>query len=148
MKTSFSIDLSHTSTGGLFGIFIIKMKETKMTQEILMELIDMIQSEFHFILSHPHQEGELEEDMFCQTAYQNILCAKDRIANFFGEDADVMLDRNVAFYRDTCMDMIFRSSLQLTLGAPDLDLERWDYTIISENTMGRVVNILSKAEVM
>ena len=151
MNTSFSIELSHIYTGGLFGLFVVKMKETKMTRETLNEMINMLQHDFHFILSHLYQEGELEEEVFCQTAYQHIIRAKDRIANFFGEDAEIILDRNVEFYRDVCMDMIFRVSLELTLGAPsplDENLEHWDHTAINENTMERVVDILSAAEVM
>jgi len=151
MDTSFSIEFSRTSTDDLFGVFVITMKEVKMTTEVLMELIAMLQTRFHFILSHSQQEGELEEEMFCETAYQQIIHTKDQIANFFGEDATVTLDRNVEFYRDACMDMIYRASLQLTFGAPIMNGEEdrhWEYSSVSESTMERVMNLLSGAEVM
>lgn len=150
MDTSFSIDLSKPDTGSLFGILTVTMKEVKMTHETLMELIHILQSDLHFILTHMNQEGELDEEMFCQTSFQNILHMKDHVANFFGEDANVTLDRNVEFYRDACMDMLFHTSLQITMGAPIFseDEGHWEYTIVSEPTIDRLEQILSGAEVM
>lgn len=121
-----------------------------MTHETLMELIHMLQSDLHFIMTHVNQEGELEEDVFCQTSFQTILDVKDHVANFFGEDATVTLDRNVEFYRDACMDILFHSSLQLTMGVPIPSEEEahWEYTVLSEPTMDRITHLLSRAEVM
>lgn len=150
MDTSFSIEFSKRDTGSLFGLFVITMKDVKMTHETLMELVHMLQSDLHFILTHTTQEGELDEEVFCQTSFQKILDAKDRVANLFGEDATVTLDRNVEFYRDACMDMLFHTPLQITMGTPVFseDEGHWEYTVLSEPTMDRIIQLLSSAEVM
>lgn len=150
MDNSFCIEFAQHTSGALFGLFAITMRDTKMSYQTFNELIEITQSGLDYILSHLNQEGELDEDMFCQIAYNCILETKDRIASFFGEDAVVTLDRNIEFYRDTCMDLLFRSSLQLTIGAPVFsDINRyWKHEPIKESTMEYLVELLTGAEVM
>jgi len=131
MNTQLTITFRILSSGNLCGIMDVQMK-APLTEETYQEMCHLLETRLHYLLTHTHQEGGMgEEHTFCATSFQHVLRAVEEVGGLFGEDATVILDRNMAFYRADGMENLFGKELELTVGAPQRGGEgrgeQWDF---------------------
>lgn len=132
--STFTITFCIQESGALCGAVDVRMK-VPLTEEMYQTVRRMVETRFHFILTHAQQEGVLEESTFCSTSFRDLLLAVEEIGELFGEDATVELDRNMAYYREAGMDSLFRKVVVLNVGAPQRREHAdgsWDFVSMEE----------------
>lgn len=148
----FHLSISIRETGNLCGLFDIRMKAI-LSDECFQEMLQIVQTHLHFIMTHSQQEGGVEEQAFCEMGFRDLLQCVEEVGEKFGEDANVILDRNMEFYRDSAMENLYGVGLQLMIAAPHLEdgVERhggWNFIPLQEGTMEQVKDLLRGAHVM
>jgi hypothetical protein len=146
---SFAISLCHRTTGLLSGLFDIQMN-VPLSEETFWEMIHMVETRLHFILTYRAQEGVVEESVFCSTGFRDVLQCKEEVAAMFGEDAVVTLDRNISFYGEASMENLYGWwDIQLVIGAPrEGEENNWAFIGLQEQHMDAIWSALRQAQVM
>lgn len=148
----FTISFSSRQTGSLCGIFDVQMKTT-LSEETFWEMLRRVETRLHFALTYRQQEGHVEEEVFCDTSFRDVLQCIEEIGSLFGEDAVVRLDRNMEFYRQAGMENLYHWDVELAIGAPRIEAGivqqgAWDFVPLNEETMDAVWGMLREAAVM
>jgi hypothetical protein len=152
MTTPFTISFSSRHTGYLCGIFDVSMN-VPLSQETFWEMLHLVETRLHFVLTHRRQEGQVGEQTFCDTGFRDVTQCVEEVASLFGEDATVKLDRNMAFYREAGMENMYEWDTELVVGVPrqmegGIPHGAWGFVALQEDTMHNVWGILREAGIL
>ena len=140
----FYINLSDRATNMALGLFVVKMKVV-MNHNIFNAFIEVINNTMSDILN------QISSDMFASIEKMIALEeAFDQIRNFFGEDADVVLDMNLESHGlmtavDLTADWIEPIAEFL---APVPEPRRYDHTEITFGETNQIQDLFIRSGVM
>jgi hypothetical protein len=140
--TAFSINFMNPFNGKVLGLFIIEMN-VELNLETIERMCHILFTELHYILTFSHQEGDarlstdsdgegegegegeeekvsegsMDAETFAQHSYDVVVRAMDHVAHLFGEDAQVIMDRNLEAYQAEAFENLIHWNPALTIGA-------------------------------
>lgn len=139
MNSHFSIDILNHRTDRMCGLLEITPKVT-MTRETLSQLVSILQTRLHYLLTHSVQEGESDEKSFCDIVFPAILRVVEEVGNYFGEDATVILDANLNYYGPEAMSYHYQCGLELLIGThvPHNNVRVWKFLPFSHDGLDQL----------
>mgnify|MGYP006282335789 CR=1 FL=1 len=143
----FTILVTDNATNRTLGLFTVHMKVT-MNQESFNDFVNIANDSLSELLNRTHRhegvEGsytEAEQVYALDEVYQ-------RIRNFFGEDADLVLDRNLEWYGMENTIEHIRNFIEPIVELQIFAIPTWVFVELAEGRQNEIQNAFIRTNVM
>jgi len=164
---TFSINFMNHFNGQVLGLFTIQMN-VQLNSETIERMCHILFTELHYILTFSQQEGDarlstdsegeeeeekvsegsMDAETFAQHAYDVVVRAMDHVAHLFGEDAQVIMDRNLEAYQAEAFENLIHWNPSLSIGAKMTEGPRDPWAFVTFQNTSDITDFLVEANVM
>jgi hypothetical protein len=93
-------------------------------------------------------EGSMDAETFAQHAYDVVVRAMDHVAHLFGEDAQIIMDRNLETYQAEAFENLIHWNPFLSIGAKMTEGPRDPWSFVPFQNTSDAIDFLVEANVM